>query len=259
MVKWKRAIVGAMLSGVCAVAAQASPILSEVYYDAVGSDDGQSFVEIAGAPGTLLDGFVIEGINGSNGAAGPSITLTGAIGTSGLFVLADQSSDGTTMVARADLLANFDFQNGPDSVVLRDGETVLDAVGYGVFSAGEIFAGEGQPAPDPAPGSSLARLFADVDTDDNLVDFVALENPTPGVASFSAVPEPGSALMIGLGLSGLVIGGGRRSEQKRSRLSRSNKRTRRDRAWARRSIGTTSARAERPALERPSSWTPRKW
>ena len=63
---------------------------------------------------------------------------------------------------------NFDFQNGPDSVVLRDAlGTAVDALGYGIFAAGEVFAGEGSPAPDPAAGSSLARVFADVDTDDN--------------------------------------------------------------------------------------------
>ena len=33
-----------------------SPLISEVYYDAVGSDDGLSFVELWGAPGTDLDG-----------------------------------------------------------------------------------------------------------------------------------------------------------------------------------------------------------
>ena len=39
-----------------AVSAQALPILSEFYYDAPGSDDGQSFVELAGLPGTSLEG-----------------------------------------------------------------------------------------------------------------------------------------------------------------------------------------------------------
>ena len=35
---------------------QASPILSEIYYDAVGSDDGHSFVEIQGEPGPCSTG-----------------------------------------------------------------------------------------------------------------------------------------------------------------------------------------------------------
>ena len=35
-----------------AAPAFAVPLLSEVYYDAVGVDDGQSFVELYGAPGS---------------------------------------------------------------------------------------------------------------------------------------------------------------------------------------------------------------
>ncbi len=46
-----------------AAPAGASPLISEVYYDAVGSDDGQSFVELYGTPGASLAGLVIEGIN----------------------------------------------------------------------------------------------------------------------------------------------------------------------------------------------------
>jgi hypothetical protein len=181
--------------------AAALPLLSEVLYDATGSDDGAVFVELYGSPGTSLEGWVVEGVNGADGAVTVSIPLTGTLPEDGILVLADEASGGGTLVAGADLLANFDFQNGPDSVVLRDAVgAVVDALGYGTFAAGEVFAGEGAPAADPAAGSSVARLFADVDTDDNAADFAALALPTPGEAPLRAVPEPASALLLAGGL-----------------------------------------------------------
>jgi hypothetical protein len=184
------------------------PLISELYYDAVGSDNGLSFVEISGTPGETLDGMVVEGINGSNGAVVTVVELMGEILPSGLFVVADLDTEGTTSVALADQLANFDFQNGPDSIVLRRGEEVFDALGYGEFGPGEFYAGEGASAPDAAAGSSLARIFADLDTDDNASDFQVLELPTPGSAQLQGVPEPSSGLLV---LTGLGILAGLRS------------------------------------------------
>lgn len=196
------AILAGLLIAGASTHAAASPLISEVLYDAVGSDNGQSFVELHGTPGTDLTGFLLEAINGSGGAVTHSLALSGLIAADGLFVLADDQGDGTTLVANADLILDFDFQNGPDSVVLRSGSDTVDAIGYGVFGTGDVFGGEGAAAPDAPAGSSLARLFSNVDTDDNAADFVVLAAPTPGVGAV-AVPEPGSASLVLGGLLGL--------------------------------------------------------
>jgi hypothetical protein len=200
----KRAFVLALLlhaSSVCAATIR----LSEVLYDAAGSDDGGVFVELHGPAGLDLTGFVIEGVNGSNGDVTPSLALSGVIPADGLFVLADRRADGSTDVAEADLLLNFDFQNGPDSVrVLASDMSVLDALGYGSFGPGDVFAGEGSAAPDGAPGQSLARVFANVDTDQNAADFALLDVPTPGQALLAA-PEPSTAVLLSTALVLLLV------------------------------------------------------
>lgn len=182
----------------------ASPVISEVLYDADGTDNGLTFVELYGAPGTSLDGMLLEAVNGTGGTVYSSVALSGVIPADGVFLIGD-SDAGATLIPGADLVAEVDYQNGPDSVVLRRDGTVLDAVGYGVFGAGDVFAGEGSPAEDPPSGSSIARFNPLIDTNDNSVDFVALAVPTPGsVPLASSVPVPGALLLFGSGLLSLV-------------------------------------------------------
>jgi len=203
-------------SALAAAPANALPVISELLYDAVGSDDGHGFVELYGAPGTSLVGMRIEGVNGSGGAIGPVLTLSGSIPADGFFVVADDLAGGPTLVADADLVLSFDFQNGPDSVVLRSATSILDALGYGVFGPGEFFAGEGNPAQDVPAGSSLARVFANVDTDDNARDFVG-SPPTPGSAALAGVPEPHSVGLLASGLSALAWQSRRRARPRCTR------------------------------------------
>jgi len=192
------------ISGALAMSvAQAQTLLSEVLYDAAGTDNGSVFVELFGAPGAILDGLLLEGVNGADGSVYSSIALSGVIPADGVFVIGDDSGDGTTLVGNADLVMNVDFQNGPDSIVLRDSNGVLDALGYGDFTGG-VFAGEGRAAPDVSSGLSLARVNQLLDSNDNLVDFIALDVPTPGSVPVSAVPVPPAVMLFLSGMACLV-------------------------------------------------------
>lgn len=189
--------------------ANAAPVISEVLYDAVGADNGYMFVELYGTPGSSLSGLSLQGINGTTGLAYVALNLSGTFNANGVFVVADDSGDGTTKVQNADLILNFDLQNGPDSVLLKSSGSVIDALGYGVFGTGTFFAGEGAPAPATAPGQSLARRYADIDTNNNAADFVVQSMPTPGRAL--TAPLPGSLWLLLSGVLGMVAVGRRRA------------------------------------------------
>ena len=180
--------------------AQAQTVISELLYDASSADNGNVFVELYGTPGTVLDGLLLEGVNGADGSVYMSAELAGVIPSSGVFLIGDDSGDGSSFISSADLVREIDFQNGPDSVVLRNGDTVLDALGYGDFT-GLFFSGEGDAAPDASAGQSLERQDPWLDSNNNLSDFMVLDLPTPGAVPVSAVPVPPA---LGLFLSGII-------------------------------------------------------
>jgi hypothetical protein len=175
-----------------------------VLYDAAGPDSGAVFVELYGPPGTLLDSFLLEGVNGADGSIYKTVPLTGSIPADGVFVIADDGGGGATLVGNADLVVDVDFQNGPDSIVLRNGETLLDAVGYGDFTSA-VFAGEGAAAVAAPAGSSIARFNPLQDSGNNLADFMVLDLPTPGSVPVSAVPVPAPLGLLLSGLAGLGV------------------------------------------------------
>ena len=182
---------------------QAKTVISEVLYDASSADNGNTFVELYGTPGTVLDGLLLEGVNGADGSVYRSVVLAGVIPLDGVFLIGDDSGDGSTLVSNADLVREIDFQNGPDSVVLRNGDMLLDALGYGDFT-GLLFSGEGDAAPDAPAGQSLARHDPRLDSDNNLSDFMVLDLPTPGAVPVSAVPVPPAMALFLSGIVGLA-------------------------------------------------------
>ncbi len=166
----------------------AGVLISELLYDSEGSPDTEAFVEISGPAGTSLKGFVLAAVNGRDGGDYDTVPLSGAVGGDGFFVVAhpDASWDEEELDLRN---KDVDLQNGPDSLQLRFGAHLVDAVGYGVFGEGQHFAGEGEAAPDAGPGNSLARTAGAADTGNNLIDFAETATPTPGAANIITTPN----------------------------------------------------------------------
>ena len=154
-------------------------MINEVFFNAEGADDGQEFVELAAAPGTDLSGLHIVGINGARGNEYIRWTVReGTVDDSGYYVV------GGSDVSGVDLLAEGNIQNGPDSVVLEECDgSMIDAVAYGTFEAGEVAVGEGEPVGDPGEGKSIGRDAESTDTDDNFVDFSGYDAPSPGTVN----------------------------------------------------------------------------
>ncbi len=165
-------------------------VLNEISYDVVGGDtDGVLFVELHGTPDLVIGGCKIHFVNGSDGTITESVSIpeTARLGLDGFYLIAD-SKDGSsteTNVSGADLIDNFDPQNGPDSIQLVDSNgELVDAVGYGegIVTSAEngLPTFEGVPAMDVVNGHSLERSVPGLDTGDNFTDFVDRPVPTPG-------------------------------------------------------------------------------
>jgi hypothetical protein len=158
--------------------ASAEVVINETLYDPEGSDTGLEFVEImnCGHAGVLLTGWVLETGNGANPDDWTVEWIGGDLDYLGVgeILLVGEAA----VVPPPDYTTPLDLQNGPDGVRLRDGERVVDTVGWGEPLFAEYY--EGCPAVDVPSGSSLARSPDCFDHDDNSTDLLACASPTPG-------------------------------------------------------------------------------
>lgn len=159
--------------GECTLGATPARI-EEALPNPAGTDTGFEFVEISGTPDASAAGLVLRAINGGDGETLWEVALSGTFDGNGLLVV------GGAEVEAATVLLESSLQNGPDSLQLLDcdGETLLDALGYGNFGEGDVFAGEGTAAP-ARDGLSLSRCPGAADTGDNARDFGGAA-PSPG-------------------------------------------------------------------------------
>ncbi|MCK4226697.1 hypothetical protein KAX29_07385, partial [candidate division WOR-3 bacterium] len=173
----------AMAGTLTVIAPPPTVVINEVYYDSPGSDTSL-YTELYGAPGTPLDSFKLVGVNGNGGAVYNIIPLDGyTIPLDSFFVVSTAARPYT------DLVADVDWQNGDDNVLLTyvygAASVTVDAVGYGTYDTTSwVFVGEGMPVCDVEAGHSFYRGPDGTDTDDNIMDFAASGILTPGDNNF---------------------------------------------------------------------------
>lgn len=158
--------------------AEAQVAINEVFYDPEGADSGLEFVEImnCGHGGVVLTGWVLETGNGAHPGDWTVEWIGGDLDYLGEGEILLIGESGVS--PPPDYVAALDLQNGPDGVRLRDGERIVDTVGWGEPLFAEYY--EGSPAPDVPSGKSLARSPDCFDHDDNSGDLLACSAPTPG-------------------------------------------------------------------------------
>ena len=160
-------------------------LINEVRINDEGSDD-MTFIEIYGPPGTNLSGYKLIGIDGRTGNEYKTVEIEGEIPQSGYFVIAQNNA-----IPNYTQIADVDFQNGPDNIVLTDAAgNTIDSIGYGNFGEDEYFMGEGEPAPEKGDNDySLSRCPDHIDTNNNSRDF-AISEASPGEPNDPYCPTP---------------------------------------------------------------------
>jgi len=160
----------------------ASVLISEVFYDAVGSDDSKEFVELYNPTSQDINitGWEIEMGNGYDGSWDNQATILGIISAYSFFLIGEKNVSG------ADIETNLELQNGPDAVRIKDDSgAVIDTVGYGDLGYPELY--EGTPMIDVSEGHSIERKPGYLnpsggngqDTNNNSADFLDREEPEP--------------------------------------------------------------------------------
>ena len=169
-------------------------ILSEVFYDAVGSDNGLEWVELYNNGSASVDLSSYSLGNGGTNYTTSTVQLSGTIAAGGFFILGGPTSSALNFNPTFDQQVNFspDFQNATgttaDGVALFNVPTItsstvpIDAVIYGTNNDNDLLDETGNPGAvdvgDAPAGSSLQRT--------NLSTWAINSNPNPGNSLFEA-------------------------------------------------------------------------
>ena len=159
---------------------EAPLVIGEVFYDPLGDDSPEAFVELHGTPAGALDGLTLRSYSrlGLELAALPLDGLQ--IGADGFLVVVHPEAK-PDMLALADAQHEVaDLENSGGSLRIEDADgAAVDALSFG---RGVVELGEGLMAADVRAGRSLSRDADYSDTGANSADFVESAIPTPRMA-----------------------------------------------------------------------------
>jgi hypothetical protein len=191
-------------------------VLSEVFYDRVGADDGFEWVELFNGSRSAIDLSSYSLGYGGASYASAVVSLFGVIDPGDYVVIGGPLRDASN--ASPSFHQVFDFE--PDlenSGSIADGIALFallpseidansipsDAVVYGTSNSNLLLGPNGDPSPvhvvDAPSGSSLSRTAAN--------EWIVLELPNPGsgvLTMAGSVPEPATALLLIPALMGIA-------------------------------------------------------
>jgi len=162
----------------CVASIHAQILISEVYYDSLGSETGGEAVELYNSLATEVDisGYVLKT---ASSAADATLPENAIIPAKGFYLIADKGfSTGKDFpyMPDADYEDAITLKNTDGGVALLDtGGSILDAVGWGDAANIDPSLFEGTPAPIGKAGESLQRDLSKSDTNNNLADFFISE------------------------------------------------------------------------------------
>ena len=212
-------------------------VISEVFYDRVGPDNGFEWVELFNGRATGVDLSDWSLGYGGTSVTANTVALDGFIEPGSYFVVGGPSSDASNANPIFDLPLNFtpDLQNSGATAdvialfdvpfgVLDDASLPIDVLIYGGANTSSLIDPDGLIAAvdfeDVVNGQSIERLSqttwgARTTPNPNSGSLTGLDGP-PITPSTPAVAEPSTLVLAGLGI--LALGCVRRREHHRSQL-----------------------------------------
>ncbi|WP_220093696.1 lamin tail domain-containing protein [Flexivirga caeni] len=160
-------------------AASANVVISAVYGGGgnSGAPYANDYIELYNTGSSTIDlsGWSLT-YYAASGNSGGSTALTGSIAAGGHYLVQEGAGSGSSAaLPTPDTTGTLNLSATAGSVVLGNGSSTVDTVGYGAISSSYV---EGSPAPAPSNKLADSRTTGCHDTDDNAKDFVNAD-PAP--------------------------------------------------------------------------------